>query len=283
MSSDRIQVLSERTRIPADGVSSTKICIRTPQADGNITLKLSKLGSFDAQSQVREITLPVENGEVNFSVYAPKRPGPTFLTGPGIKQKLEFGAVSHVQALVYEWIPTLAWAVVLALVLRNYAVASYFIPSGSMENTLVRGDLLIADKFSYKVLKHEPQRGDVMIFVYPGKDHKGKVDYIKRIIGLPGDEVSVHDGKVFINGEALTEPYIKEEPYQEFGPKKIGPDEFFAMGDNRNHSSDSRVWGVVPRKNLEGRALFVFWPFTRAKLMEHMSYAGTGTAVAAEK
>jgi signal peptidase I len=279
-SSDRIQVLSERTRIPADGVSSAKLCLRFPPgSESHVALKLTKSGSFSPHEVVREQTLELKDGEVNFSIYAPNRPGTTTLLGPGIRQRLEFGAASHLHAVIYEWIPTLVWALFLALVLRNFAVASYFIPSGSMEDTLKRGDLLIADKFSYRVLHHEPERGDVMIFVYPDPDKKNPhVDYIKRIIGLPGDTVSVKDGIVYVNHKPLDEPYIKEQPYADFDERVVGKDEFFAMGDNRNHSSDSRVWGFVPRQNLEGRALFVFFPFNRLKLLPHVAYANEGPA-----
>jgi signal peptidase I len=282
-SNDRVQVLSERTRIPADGVSSAKLCLRFQQPEGeNVTLKLSRAGSFLPDSTVREMSFPVQDGEVNLTVYSPSRPATTLLVGPGIKQRLEFGAASHLHAVVYEWIPTLLWALVLALVLRNYAVASYFIPSGSMEDTLKRGDLLIADKFSFKALHHEPERGDVMIFVYPDTDKSHpKVDYIKRIIGLPGDTVEVSNGTVYVNSEPLDEPYIKEHPFNDFAPRVVGPNEYFAMGDNRNHSSDSRVWGFVPRKNLEGRALFVFWPFTRAKILPRVAYPAPPAATEA--
>jgi signal peptidase I len=284
VSSDRIQVLSERTRVPADGHSSTKICIRLPRGSAeSLALRLTKCGSFDADSEVREMSFPIVDGEVNLTVYSPKRPGVTLLLGHGVKQRLEFGAASHVHAIVYEWVPTLAWALVLALVLRNFAVASYFIPSGSMESTLMPGDLLIADKFSYKVLGHEPNRGDVMIFVYPGDDERGKPDFIKRIIGLPGDRVRVSDGIVYVNDKPLDEPYIKEQPFSDYEERVVPENSFFAMGDNRNHSRDSRSWGFVPRKNLEGRALFVFFPFTRAKIVEHVNYQDVpGQAVAAE-
>jgi signal peptidase I len=273
-STERVQILSERTRIPADGVSSAKLCLRfAPPAQGAVTLKLTRAGSFSPNATVREQEFLIEDGEVNLTVYAPSRPGNTLLLGPGIKQRLEFGAATHLHAVVYEWVPTLLVALVMALVLRSYAVASYYIPSGSMEDTLKRGDLLIAEKFTYKVLHHQPERGDVMIFVWPDPVKADpRVDYIKRIIGLPGDTVEVSNGTVYVNNVPLDEPYIKEHPFQDTPPTKVGPDEYFAMGDNRNHSSDSRVWGFVPRKNLEGRALFVFWPFNRVKLLPHVDY-----------
>ncbi|MCB1217287.1 signal peptidase I [bacterium] len=168
------------------------------------------------------------------------------------------------QGLLYEWIPTIVMALGLALVLKSFVVASFYIPSGSMENTLKKGDLLIADKLSFKLLGQDPQRGDIMIFRYP-KDPKK--DYIKRVIGLPGDSVRVQDHTVYVNGEALIEDYIAEDPDFDYPSVTVPEDSYFVMGDNRNHSSDSRVWGFVPRDNIEGRALFVFWP--RPRLLDN--------------
>ncbi|MCH7472967.1 signal peptidase I [bacterium] len=209
---------------------------------------------------VREATFPVTENEVNFTVYSPQRPGRSYLLGPGLKHRLEFVAASFLQGLIYEWVPTLVYALVLALVLRSYAVASFYIPSGSMENTLFKGDMLIADKLSYKVLGREPKRGDIMIFRFPKNT---KLDYIKRLVGLPGDTIEVKDGIVSVNGIDLEEDYIKEKPFSDFGPETVPEGHYFMMGDNRNNSHDSRRWGFVPRKNLEGRALFVFWPPAR--------------------
>jgi signal peptidase I len=258
MASGHVEILSERSKIPADGHSATKFCIRYAADQGAVaTLHLAKRGSFEPDHIVREKAFAVVNGEVNFTVYPPTRPGSAILTGPGVKHRIDFVAANFMAGLVFEWVPTLFWAILLALVLRSYAVASYYIPSGSMENTLMERDLLIADKLSYKLLSHDPQRGDVMIFRYP---EDPRLDYIKRIIGLPGDTVAVRDGIVYVNDAPLNEAYIKEKPFNNFGPVTVGPDEYFVMGDNRNHSSDSRVWGMVPRKNIEGRALFVFWP-----------------------
>ena len=269
MAGSQVEILSERSKIPADGRSATKFCIRYSEEPGPVvTLRLARRGSFEPDQVVREKAFTVSGGEVNFTIYPPARPGAALLTGPGVKHRIDFVAANFMAGLVFEWVPTLFWAILLALVLRNYAIASYYIPSGSMENTLMEHDLLIADKMSYKLLKHDPERGDVMIFRYPGETER-HIDYIKRIIGLPGDEVEVHDGIVYVNNEALDEDYIKEKPYSDFPPVIVGPDEYFVMGDNRNHSSDSRVWGMVPRKNIEGRALFVFWPPQHIKALEH--------------
>lgn len=258
MGASPVEILSERSKIPADGSTPTKYCIRFQEDPGQlVTLKLNRRGSFKPDEVVREMAFAVQNGEINFTIYPPGRPGATYLTGPGIKHRIDFVAANFVAGLVFEWVPTLFWAILLALVLRTYAVASFYIPSGSMENTLQKRDLLIADKFSFKVLGADPQRGDVMIFRYPEDPTK---DYIKRIIGLPGDTVEIRDGTVYINGAGLSEEYIKEKPVHSFQPLTVGEDEYFVMGDNRNHSSDSRVWGTVRRELMEGRALFVFWP-----------------------
>ncbi len=271
-----VEIHSERAKTPADGTSSTKICIRFKQSPGDtVQLKLSK-GSFSESAIQREITATVEDNEVNLVVFSHDRPGVGWLSGPGFRHKIEFVAISFMQGLLYEWIPTIVMALALALVLKSFVVASFYIPSGSMENTLLKGDLLIADKFSYKVLGNNPERGDVMIFRYPRNPKK---DYIKRVIGLPGDIVKVHHGRVYVNDEVLLEEdYIKEQPLSEYPESKVPENSYFVMGDNRNHSSDSRVWGFVPRDNIEGRALFVFWPITRAKLMDNSE----PVAVAAE-
>jgi len=263
----QVEILSERSRIPADGKSPTKLCLRFGEPPGDeITLKLVKRGSFQPDQIVREATFPVVNGEVNLSIYPPPRPGIGYLTGEGFRHRLEFVAASFVQGLVFEWVPTLFWALVFALILRTYAVATFYIPSGSMENTLLNHDMLIADKLSYKVLHRAPQRGDVMIFQNP---QNRKQDYIKRVIGLPGDTIEVRDGVVYVNGEALEEDYIKERPYRSYGPNKVPDGHYFMMGDNRNNSVDSRVWGAVDRSLFEGRAVVVFWPLNRIHLIRH--------------
>ena len=259
-----VEILSERAKTPADGSSSTRICIRFKDTPGeSVHLRLSK-GSFSESAIQREIDVPVENNEANLLVYAHDRPGVGWLSGPGFRHKIEFVAVSFMQGLLYEWIPTIVMALGLALVLKSFVVASFYIPSGSMENTLKKGDLLIADKLSFKLLGQDPQRGDIMIFRYP-KDPKK--DYIKRVIGLPGDSVRVQDHTVYVNGEALIEDYIAEDPDFDYPSVTVPEDSYFVMGDNRNHSSDSRVWGFVPRDNIEGRALFVFWP--RPRLLDN--------------
>jgi signal peptidase I len=115
-----------------------------------------------------------------------------------------------------------------------------------------------ADGQHYMWLFGGPKRGDTVVFKYPLNPSE---DYVKRIIGLPGDKVEVRGGLVYVNDKALTEPYIKEAPLANYGPRVVPPDSFFVMGDNRNNSSDSRSWGFVPTDDLIGAALFRYWPF----------------------
>jgi signal peptidase I len=275
----RVEILSERAKIPADGKTATKLCIRFPEPPGEeITLRLTRRGSFEPDAVVREASFRVVDGEVSLSVYAPTRPGAGFLFGEGFKHRLDFVAASFMQGLIFEWVPTLFWAVLFALILRTYAVASFFIPSGSMEDTLLEHDLLIADKLSYKVLRRDPARGDIMIFQFP---ENRRLDYIKRVIGLPGETIEVEDGVVFVDAEPLSEKYIKEQPLLDYGPFTVPADHYFMMGDNRNHSQDSRVWGTVPRSYFEGRALFIFYPFNRVRPIRN-GRPGLGAALAAD-
>jgi signal peptidase I len=107
-----------------------------------------------------------------------------------------------------------------------------------------------------------PKRGDVIVFKDPGVGpNEPERDFIKRIIGLPGETVEVRDCTVFVNGEALAEPYIKERPNYSFGPETVPVDHYFVLGDNRNNSSDSHSWGMLPKGNIIGRAWLIYWPF----------------------
>lgn len=157
-------------------------------------------------------------------------------------------------------------ALVLALVIRVFVAEPRFIPSDSMVPTLAVGDRLVVEKVSYRL--REPEAGEIVIFEPPeilqeygyGKDQV----FIKRVIGKPGQVVAVHNGRLYVNDRPVTEPYIAEPPAYEWGPYRVPQDEIFVMGDNRNNSNDSHVWGFLPEANVRGRALFRFWPFDRA-------------------
>ena len=235
---------------------------------------------------------------------------------------------------VSETCDTINFVLILAfLLVRPFVAQAFYIPSESMENTLLTGDRLIVDKFSYRL--HEPRRGDVVVFQAPpvANDGVDGIDYIKRLVGLPnetfevrgarlhigmdehgpdpygqgaheylrlnlrlsedqeikffpdyvlvdgkrkitkaelaqemgqpGAEVTLIPGQTLINGKPLDEPYTREDPGYDFSPRRIEEGQLFMLGDNRNRSKDSHIWGALERRRVVGRAAFVFWPPAR--------------------
>jgi signal peptidase I len=165
-----------------------------------------------------------------------------------------------------EALKTIGISVVLAGGIRTYAAQAYFIPSGSMEPTLAIDDRLIVDKLSYRFA--DLKRGDIVVFAPPDaaikcNGSKPKDAFIKRTIGLPGEQVAVQNGKVVINGKNLDENYLKDIPNDEMPTVTVPPNQYLVLGDNRNHSCDGRYWGFVPRENIVGKAVARFWPIDR--------------------
>jgi signal peptidase I len=165
-------------------------------------------------------------------------------------------------------------ALIIALILRLFVAEPRYIPSGSMLPTLQINDRIIVEKVSY--LFNQPQRGEIIVFYPPKSPHIADTStpYIKRIIGLPGDRISIHDKKVFVNDLPLQESYIAEAPNynlafssqnqdknQSSQTATVPPNSYWVMGDNRNYSNDSHVWGFLPKENIVGRACLRFWPF----------------------
>lgn len=156
-------------------------------------------------------------------------------------------------------------ALILALLIRVFVAEPRFIPSDSMVPTLEVGDRLVVEKVSYRF--HPPRFGDIIVFEPPpqlqnlgfAKDQA----FIKRIIATSGQTVHVLNGKVYVNNQALIEPYIAAPPNYLLEPVKVPPDQFFVMGDNRPNSNDSHVWGFLPSQNIIGRAVLRFYPFDR--------------------
>lgn len=153
-------------------------------------------------------------------------------------------------------------ALIIALVVRLLVAEPRFIPSNSMEPTLHIGDRLIVEKVSYRL--HPPRRGDIVVFNPPPQlvvlGYDRRQAFIKRVIGEPGQTVRVSQGQVWVDGQALTEDYILEAPAYEMLPVTVPQGYVFVMGDNRNDSNDSHVWGVLPQGNIIGHATFRFWP-----------------------
>jgi signal peptidase I len=153
----------------------------------------------------------------------------------------------------------------------NTLSARIQIESVSMEPTLYAGNFVVVSKLTYQFA--EPDRGDIIVFHYPPNPEKDP--YIKRVIGLPGDIVNVREKEVLINDVRIAEPYL-ESPTRQGGEWTVPPDSLFVMGDNRNNSSDSRSWGVVPLENVIGKAMVVYWP------PDKWEFLNSSYAVAAE-
>lgn len=156
--------------------------------------------------------------------------------------------------------------VLLALVLFfgiNAVSARVRVENISMQPTLHAGEFVLVNKLAYKLGK--PQIGDIVVFHYP---RDPKEDFIKRVIGLPNDTVTVNDGIVAVNGQPLDEPYISAPPAYT-GSWTVPPDSLFVLGDNRNQSSDSHSWGYVPLDYVVGKALVIYWPLDQLQILEH--------------
>ncbi|MCC8027430.1 MAG: signal peptidase I [Clostridium sp.] len=167
---------------------------------------------------------------------------------------------------IISWIQIIVAAVVIALVLNNFVIANSRVPTGSMENTIMSKSRVIGSRLSY--INSDPQRGDVVIFHFPD-DPTGKIYYVKRVIGLPGETVDIVDGKVYINGSdtPLDEPYIlepMEEPIMDepYGHYTVPEGCYFMMGDNRNNSQDARFWKnkYVAKDRIIAKVLFSYYP-----------------------
>jgi signal peptidase I len=178
-----------------------------------------------------------------------------------------------------EYFESIVIAVILALFIRTFVVQAFKIPTGSMEPNLLVGDHLLVNKFVFGpalgdaeryVLPMRPvRRGDIVVFKYPEEPDR---DFIKRVIGLPGDTLEVRQRQVLINGEPLDEPYAHflyppgaagegADVRSRYGPVTVPDGHLFAMGDNRDNSQDSRYWGFLPLSYVKGRALMVYWSF----------------------
>lgn len=183
-----------------------------------------------------------------------------------------------------EYLESIVIAVVLALFVRTFIVQAFKIPTGSMENNLLIGDHLLVNKFilgpSETTIERallpmaSVERGDVVVFKYPEEPER---DFIKRIIGLPGETLELRDKKVYIDGKPLDEPYVHFlsppsgpsnhhelttfDVRERYGPVTVPPNQYFAMGDNRDNSQDSRYWGFLPREYVKGKALVIYWSY----------------------
>ena len=181
-----------------------------------------------------------------------------------------------------EWIESILIAFVLAMFIRTFFIQAFKIPSGSMIPTLLVKDRLMVNKLRYGAKVpftkmrlpgfSEAERGDVIVFIYPGKPKK---DFIKRLVAFGGETVEIIRGDVYIDGELIEDPYIKnfyyynKGQYGQFHQKIVVPEgHVFVLGDNSASSSDSRFWGFVPEENIIGKAEFIYWPLDRVRFLK---------------
>lgn len=180
--------------------------------------------------------------------------------------------------VIREYAESIVIAILIALFIRAFIVQAFKIPSGSMEPTLLIGDHLLVNKFSYgiklpfvdkKVLVfQQPQRGDIVVFIFPRDQSK---DFIKRVVGVAGDKVEIRHKKIYINDQlwddshgVYRDPDVDNlVPRDNCGPIEVPPGHVFVMGDNRDRSYDSRFWGFVPLDQIKGKALILYWSWDK--------------------
>ncbi len=157
----------------------------------------------------------------------------------------------------FNWIVTIIACIVIAKMINTLIIVNARVPSASMETTIMTNDRLVANRLAY--IFDEPEKDDIIVFKAPDDPEK---PYIKRVIGTPGDRVDILDGVLYINGELVEEPYIKEEMVGSFGPYYVPEDSYFVLGDNRNNSLDARFWAntYVPKDTIYGKAIFTYYP-----------------------
>ncbi|MGB9903149.1 MAG: signal peptidase I [Desulfotomaculales bacterium] len=164
---------------------------------------------------------------------------------------------------VVEFVESVIIAVLLAVLIRTFILAPFYIPSGSMRPTLLEGDRIIVSKISYRI--GAPQRGDIIVFKDPRDPRR---DLVKRLIGLGGETVALKNNHLYINGQMMPENYLPQGTrFADYGPSRVPEGYYLMLGDNRNVSDDSRYWGPLPEKNIIGKALFIYWPLNRIRLL----------------
>jgi signal peptidase I len=173
---------------------------------------------------------------------------------------------SVVGALVH-WLRDLLFSVVLAVIVILFLYQPVKVEGTSMMPTLDDQERIFINKFVYRFHFEKIDRGDTVVFWFPGDPSKS---YIKRVIGMPGDRVEVRGGSVVVNGTPLEEDYVPQEyrDQSEMRPTTVGADEYFVLGDHRSSSNDSRTWGMVPRRYIYGKAVFIYWPLEKMGLLK---------------
>jgi signal peptidase I len=172
----------------------------------------------------------------------------------------------NIREIIKEFISIIVIAFILAMILRSFVIEGRTIPSGSMLPTLQIDDRVLVNRFIYYF--KEPERGDIIVFD-PPEVLQSDLDYIKRIIGLPGETVEIKDSKVYINNQPLNEPYLDNPIDYEYGPVVVPADSLLVLGDNRNLSFDSHKWNAwLTTDRVKGKAFMIYWPLNHITLLE---------------
>jgi signal peptidase I len=186
------------------------------------------------------------------------------------------------KSVIREWVESIVIAFLLAMVIRTFVVQAFKIPTGSMRPTLLEGDLILVNKFMYGAkipltdirlaAFRQPASGDVVVFIYPENPQK---DFIKRLVATEGQTVEIRNGTIYVDGKALGEPVFSQRYYYNRGTygqenqKIVVPkDSYFVLGDNSASAQDSRYWGFVPKKNILGKAMVIYWPPQRIRIIQ---------------
>ncbi len=186
------------------------------------------------------------------------------------------------KSVLRDWVESIIIAFILAMIIRTFVVQAFKIPTGSMRMPLIEGDVILVNKFLYGAkipfsglrlpAVRQPERGDIIVFIYPEDKKK---DFIKRLIGLPGETVEIKNGTIYINDKPLIYPVFNQRYYYnrgDYGAEgkkiKVPQGNYFVLGDNSASSQDSRYWGFVPEKNVLGKAMLIYWPPQRIRVIK---------------
>ncbi len=197
-----------------------------------------------------------------------------------LKKRSEPERTKRAKGRLRENVEAILLAIILALFIRTFVVQAFKIPSGSMKQTLLIGDHILVNKFIYGIKIPftratlvpigNPKQGDIVVFKFPEDPDK---DFIKRVVGVAGDVIEIRNKQVFVNGNKANHPYgvhtdphtipAGAQPRDNFGPVTVPPDSLFVLGDNRDHSYDSRFWGFVDLREVKGKAFIIYWSWNR--------------------
>ncbi|MCX7927956.1 MAG: signal peptidase I [Candidatus Omnitrophica bacterium] len=195
---------------------------------------------------------------------------------------------NKIKAVIKEWVESIVVALILALFIRTFIIQAFKIPTGSMRNTLLEGDAILVNKFIYgaKVpftnfrlpALRQPKRGDIIVFVAPSDPKK---DFIKRLVAQGGETVEIRNGSIYVNEQELTDPVFRKNYYYncrdidsfcKYGKRNqkilVPENSYFVLGDNSGSSQDSRYWGFVPYQNIVGKAILIYWPPWRIRILK---------------